>query len=152
VLGSGEINCLGQRAGGPGRTRIQADYLAPSLRVYPETVAVRNSGPPVIWPPEATPSVRIVSVDASATPEDPTAPLVSNANVAIENDALAVIVIETRNFPLEGVVQVRASYKWGGANWVQAAYMEGNMALARWRLSYTFPKGYTTLQARAIAP
>ena len=156
VSGAGEINCLG---GGPGRTRIQTDYLAPSLRVYPETIAATNTIPPQIWPPETTPTVRIVSVgpDASTNasvfvPADPTAPLVSSADVAIENEAQAVITLETKNLPIEGVVQVRAASKWGGASWVNASYASGDRARATWLAPYTFPKGYTTLQARATAP
>jgi hypothetical protein len=96
--------------------------------------------------------VRIVSVDTFPTPADPTAPLVSSADVAIQNDAPAVIMLETENFPIEGVVQVRAAKKWGTASWIPASYVSGNQAQALWRATNTFVKGYTTLQARATAP
>lgn len=153
VLGSGEVNCLGGGpSGSPGRIRIESSVLAASLRTYPETIAVSPATPPLIWPPDAAPSVRIVSVDTFAAPADPTAPLVSSADVAIQNDRPAVIIIETRSFPIEGVVQVRAAQKWGSAIWIRASYVSGNQADALWRATNTFVKGYTTLQARATAP
>jgi hypothetical protein len=96
--------------------------------------------------------VRVVSVDTLAAPADPTARLVSSADVAIQNDSPSVIMLETQNFPIEGVVQVRAAQKWGNASWINASYVSGNQAAAQWRATNTFVKGYTTLQARATAP
>lgn len=153
VLGSGEINCLpGSYDADNGRIRIESPVLSPPLRLYPETIAVPPATPPMIWPPAAAPSVRIVSVDTIAAPADPTAPLVSSADVAIQNDTPAVIMLETQNFPIEGMVQVRAAQKWGSASWINASYVSGNQATAQWRATNTFVKGYTTLQARATAP
>ena len=96
--------------------------------------------------------MRVVSVDTLAAPVDPTAPLVSSADVAIQNDSPSVIMLETQNFPIEGVVQVHAAQKWGTASWIRAWYVSGNQASAQWRATNTFVKGYTTLQARATAP
>jgi hypothetical protein len=147
VTGSGEINCLLD-----GRVRIEANTLATSLRTSPETIRVSPATPPLIWAPEAAPTVSIVAVSTNATPADPTAPLVSNADVAIEINAATTITLETRNFPIEGVVEVRATQKWGGASWIRAWYVSGDQATAQWRATNTFVKGYTTLQARATAP
>jgi hypothetical protein len=157
VLGSGEINCLGGNGwgngGGAGRIRIESPVLAASLRTCPETIAVAPATPPLIWAPvETTPTVRVVSVDTFAAPADPTAPLVSNADVAIQNDSPAVVMLETKNFPIEGSVEVRAAQKWGTASWIKAWYAGGDQATAQWRATNTFVKGYTTLQARATAP
>jgi hypothetical protein len=147
VLGAGEINCLLD-----GRVRIEASALAASLRTFPETIAVPPANPPLIWPPDGAPKVRIVNVDTFATPAEPTAPLVSSADVAIQNDNPAVVLLETREFPIEGVVDLRVSQKWGAASWVRCSYVSGNQAQATWRAQITFVKGYTTLQARATAP
>ena len=155
ILGSGEINCMGgsgYATGDAGRIRIESPVLAASLRTYPETIAVPPATPPLIWPPDVAPKVRVVSVDTFAAPADPTAPLVSSADVAIQNDTPAVIMLETSNFPIEGIVQVRAAQKWGTASWIRAYYVSGNQATAQWRATNTFVKGYTTLQARATAP
>ena len=158
ILGSGEINCMGESGfigaltGDAGRIRIESPVLAASLRTYPETIAVPPATPPLIWPPDVAPKVRVVSVDTFGAPADPTAPLVSSADVAIQNDTPAVIMLETSNFPIEGIVQVRAAQKWGTASWIRAYYVSGNQATAQWRATNTFVKGYTTLQARATAP
>ena len=156
VLGSGEINCLGgpgYSSSEAGRIRIESPVLAASLRTYPETIAVAPATPPLIWAPvETTPTVRVVSVDTFAAPADPTAPLVSSADVAIQNNSPSVVMLETKNFPIEGTVEVRAAQKWGSASWIQAWYVSGDQATAQWRATNTFVKGYTTLQARATAP
>ena len=155
ISGSGEINCLPHypsNGGDPGRIRIESPVLSSALRTYPETIAVPPATPPLIWPPAGAPTVRVVSVATIAAPADPTAPLVSSADVAIQNDSPSVIMLETQNFPIEGVVQVRAAQKWGSASWINASYVSGNQASAQWRATNTFVKGYTTLQARATAP
>ena len=87
-----------------------------------------------------------------AAPADPTAPLVSSADVANQHNSPAVILLETQNFPIKGVVQVRAAQKRGSASWINARYVSGNQASAQWRATNIFVKGYTTLQARATAP
>ena len=115
-------------------------------------IAVAPATPPLIWPPAAAPTVRIVSVDTFAAPADPTAPLFSSADVAIENDSPAVITLETLHFPLEGSVQVRVAQKWGWVTWIPASFVTGTQDQATWRATNTFVKGYTTLQARATAP
>jgi hypothetical protein len=85
-----------------------------------------------------------------AAPADPTAPLVSSADVAIQNDGSSVILLETQNFPIEGVVQVRAAQTWGTASWITASYVRGDQATAPWRATNTFVKDYTTLQVLVI--
>jgi len=155
VQGSGEISCVGGTGFSPGdsgRLRIEANSLAASLRNSPDTIAIPPASPPVIWPSDSAPTVRIVSVDSLSVPGDPTAPLISSADVAMQNNNPAVIVMETKNFPIEGLVQVRAAQKWGSASWKTAVYVSGNQAQALWRTTNTFVKGYTTLQARATAP
>lgn len=159
VLGRGLVNCMGgQRQGrreipwNNGRIRIETLQLDPSLRTFPETIGVPPENPPVLWPPETAPKVRILSVDSISTPADPTAPLVSSADVGMQNENPVVVVVETRDFPIEGIVQVRSAQKWGPAQWLTAVLATGTHAQATWHLTNTFVKGYTTLQARATAP
>jgi len=160
VFGSGSVSCVGGIAvgsgqlsrTGDGRIRIETLALARSVLTFPETIAVPPATPPIIWLPGNAPKVRIVSVDGIASPADPTAPLISSADIAIENDGPVNIVLETRNFPIEGDVSVRAAQKRAGAAWIKAQYVSGNQSLATWQITTTFVKGYTTLQARATAP
>ena len=66
------------------------------MRTYPETIVLPPATPPFIWPSDVALTVRIVSVDTFAAPADPTAPLVTSADVAIQNDIPAVIMLEAR--------------------------------------------------------
>jgi len=126
--------------------------LDSSLRTFPETIAVRPASPPILWPPANAPTVRIVSVDAVDSPADPTAPLATSADIAIQNNDPVEIILETRNFPIEGVVEVRVAAKFGNYSWQRATNVSGNQTLATWRVTTALTKGFTTLQARATAP
>lgn len=149
VMGEGQIDC---NFGYPGRIRIETPTLATAIRTFPETIKVAPASPPMIWPPANAPTARIVSVAGTSTPTDPTAPLVNAADVGLTVNGNATVLVETRNFPIEGVVQVRAAAKFGGAIWNTCTLVSGNFAVATWSASVTFPPGFTTLQARATAP
>ena len=149
VDGTGDISVLGYSS---GRIRIETGTLAPTLHTYPETIKVSPSIPPVMWPSDSGPKVRIVSVDAFAAPPEPTAPLSSSADIAIQNDDEVIVTVESTNFPTEGTVQVRVAQKWGGGEWKTAEHPVGDQARATWTAKVKFVKGYTTLQARATAP
>ena len=150
VTGAGELSVIGNA--GAGRIRLETNLLATSLRTFPETIGVPPADPPVLWLPDNAPSVRILSVDGVASPEDPRAPLVSAADIAIENDAPVDILIETKNFPVEGVVQLRWAYKYGWAGWLTATLEGGDATQATWKVTTAFIPGFTTLQARITAP
>jgi hypothetical protein len=157
IAGTGEVFCLAYAGGDrhpetDGRIRLEALSTVSGIRTAPETVIVKPENPPIIWLPDNAPRVRIVSVDAVDAPLDPTAPLRTSADVAIQNDSKVVVVLETRNLPLEGDVSVRFAQKWGSAQWLRAAYTSGDASEATWVVTNTFVKGYTTLQARATAP
>ena len=149
VLGTGQIDCSYYNA---GRIRLETPNLATTIRTYPETIKVAPAIPPMIWPPANAPTARIVSVASTSTPADPTAPLVNAADVSLTVNGNAAVLVETRNFPIEGVVQVRAASKFGGYTWTTCTLVSGNFAVATWSATVTFPPGFTTLQARATAP
>lgn len=164
LSGEGSISCLGGRyaysgptdtnfleEGSEGRIRIEANNFS-EVGTFPETVAVPTANPPLIFPPANAATVRIVSVSNSPAPADPTAPLQSTSDIAIQNNGPVTITLQTTNFPLEGVVQVRVAEKFGNASYFTATNTGGNIASATWELSRTFADGFTTLQARATAP
>lgn len=149
LLGDGRLTALGIS---PGRIRIEANQVSPTITISPESIAVPPPQIPVIWPPSNAPSVRITSVAAASVPTDPRAPLNTGADVGIQNSGISEILVETTNFPVEGVVRVRIAQKYGGFDWANATYVGGNNARATWKATSTFTAGYTTLQARAIVP
>jgi hypothetical protein len=155
VSGTGTISSLFPNTVLPGRLRIETNTLAPSLQTTPETIGVPPANPPVIWPAVNAPIAKVVSVDAVNAPVDPRAPLVAGADVAIQNSNQVNILIETQNFPIEGVVQLYITPKfgtWDSRKVLNATRLNGDITSATWRVQTTLPQGFVTLQARATQP
>jgi hypothetical protein len=156
IVGAGEIDCVKD-----GRIRLEAkEPIGPEfdLDTYPDTVVVSPATPPRIWPPDNAPWVRVLSVDGQEPRADPEAGLERSADLGLQNDNPVTIVLQTRNLPLEGAVYLRIAPKWAsgfqGANAfaVRATYVSGTQTEALWRVETKLPKGFTVLQARAVAP
>ncbi len=139
------------RAFPDGRIRIEG-WLSSGLVSTPETVGVPPANPPIIWPAANAPKARVVSVDSIVAPTDPRSPLVAAADVAIQNNAPVSIVIETRDFPIEGVVELALIPKFSARSLLPATRISGNINVATWRVTTTLPQGFVTLQARATQP
>ncbi len=165
VVGNGELRAAGntpwtnsnsgtsyQWVTPPGRIRIEANSLAPSLQIAPETIGVPPANPPVIWPAANAPTAKVISVDSVGAPADPHAPLVAGADVAIQNSNQVNIQIQTNNFPIEGVVLLNVTPKFGIRTTLNATRISGDITQAIWRVQTTLPQGFVTLQARATQP
>lgn len=151
VTGTGGLDAGGNR---PGRTRIEANTLSPTVTSNPPTIAVAPGTTPTIFQSDTSPTVKIISVDGVASPADPTAPLLTSADIAIQKNTPVTIVLETRNFATAGaVVSVRIANKYGGYGWYNATLDSGGTTtLSTWRVSTTLAAGFVTLQARATGP
>lgn len=134
-----------------GRIRVEG-LLSPSVLQSPETIGVPPADPPILWPAANAPKARIVSVDAVPAPEDPKSPVVAAADLAIQNNAPVSIIIETLDFPIEGVVQLAVIPKFGQRGWHTATRVSGDITKATWRVITALPQGFVTLQARATQP
>ncbi|MFN7287158.1 MAG: hypothetical protein ACK5TY_02950 [Verrucomicrobiota bacterium] len=136
-----------------GRIRVETvSPMAATLKTFPETIGVPPADPPILWPAGNAPKARIVSVDAVPAPEDPKSPVVAAADLAIQNNAPVSIIIETLDFPIEGVVQLAVIPKFGQRGWLTATRVSGDITKATWRVITTLPQGFVTLQARATQP
>jgi len=136
-----------------GRLRLESNSVSGSLVTLPQTISVPPAIPPVIWPGNDAPTVRIVSVDSAAAPAVPTAPLDLSADIGISTSGATTVTLQTTNFPTTGLVEVRAAPKFGAAaTWTTAAFQSGDANAATWTATLTFPTGFTTLQARATLP
>ena len=148
VTGNGTLN-----APYSGRIRVETKSpMSTDLKTFPETIGVPPADPPILWPAANAPKARIVSVDAVAAPEDPTSPVVAAADLAIQNNEPVNILIETKDFPIEGVVQLAVIPKFGGRSWMTATRVSGDITKATWRVITSLPQGFVTLQARATQP
>jgi hypothetical protein len=149
VTGTGSLD-----ADTSGRLRIEANSLTATITSNPPTIAVAPGTTPIIFQSANSPTVKIVSVDGINSPADPTAPLTSSADIAIQKNTPVTIVLETRNFATAGaVVSVRVADKYGSYSWYNASLDGGGTSvLSTWRVSTTLAPGFVTLQARATAP
>lgn len=154
VGGSGSLNASSLTGtNGTGRIRVEANMLSTSLNLIPSTIGVSPGVSPTIFPAASDPTVRIVSVDGVPTPPDPVAPLISSADVAIENNDPVTVVIETRNFATSGsVVSVRQAGKFSATVVTNASFTSGDSTLALWEATVTLAPGFASMQARATAP
>lgn len=155
VAGGGRVEAIAGSGYGPstnGRIRIEANTLAPSLTTAPETIRVAPASPPVIWPAANAPKVRVVSVDSVNASADPNARLIAEADVAIQNNSPVNIVLEATNFPIEGVIQLTITPKFGDRTTHTATRIDGNITQSTWQVTTTLPQGFVTLQARATQP
>lgn len=152
VSGSGALSAIGGVDADVGRIRIEANSLSTELQIAPETVAVTPVEFPILFPPDDALTVQILTVDGKDAPSDPTAPLAGTSDVAIQENGVVQVVLETTNFPTSGVVEVRAAPKFSDAAWVTASFSDGDFLSARWVANITFRPGFTALQARATVP
>ena len=154
VLGDGFIQAIGgDTPTGDGRIRIETLGMSTSLRTAPETIAVAPAEPtPVIFQADTAPTARILSVNSVTPLADPTAPLSATADIPIQNNDAVTVLIQTRNFPVNGIVKLRRTPKYGGYAVSTAAFVSGTFSQATWQVSAAFAQGYTTLQAIATVP
>ena len=149
VTGTGTLN-----SNSDGRLRIEANSLSQTIATTPSTIAVAPAATPTIFQSNTSPTVRIASVDGVASPAEPTAPLVTSADIGIQKNTPVTIVLETRNFATAGaIVAVRVVGKFGGFTSLNATLdAGGTTTLSTWRVNATLVPGFTTLQARATGP
>jgi hypothetical protein len=150
LTGTGKI-----RANPDGRIRIEASTFSMSQATEPEQIAVPPGPTPQIWPAPDAPTARIISIAGQNAPLDPRSPLVGFADLVIQTNAPTVVLIETKNFPIEGganSVKVRLMPKYDGSSTYAATRVSGSYTQALWSATIPFVPGYSTLQVRAVAP
>jgi hypothetical protein len=152
VLGAGTVNAIGGFSSNFGRIRIETSLLSTTLLINPSTIAVPPPATPVIWPAANAPEARIVSVDGVLAPADPSAPLLSSADVGIQKNSNVDVIIQTTNFSTAGNVRLRVGPKYGNFSLVTCTYVSGGFSSALWKATLTFNPGFSALQAIATTP
>lgn len=149
VIGTGSLN-----SSTSGRVRVEANIFSPTVISTPSTIAVPPGTTPTIFQSATSPVVKIISVDGLPSPADPTAPLVSSADISIYKNTPVTVVLKTYNFATAGaVVALRIANKHGGGGFINATLQGGGTSTeSTWTVSTTLAPGFVTLQARATAP
>lgn len=154
VLGNGNLIAVDSGLNVlPGRIRVETGLLSTSLVLNPSTVAIPPPATPIIWPAANAPTTRIISVDGVLSPTDPSAPLLSSADVGIQKNGNVDVIIETTNFPTSGNVRLRVGPKYAVPSLVTATVQSGGtFSAALWKATLTFNPGFSALQAIATVP
>jgi hypothetical protein len=151
ITGSGSLVAVDTYTN-PGRIRIEASLLSTTLVINPNTVAVAPPTWPIIWPADNAPTATVLTVGGNVAPSDPTAPLISSADVGIQSNNSVDVIIRTTNFPTSGNVALRVNPKYSGPFTINATYLNGDSSAATWKATLTFNPGFSTLQAIATTP
>ena len=150
---SGDYGASGEAGG--GRVRIESNVFAWHGGLLGGTMSNGfPSSPAQIWPPEETPSVRLIEVNGQTVSADPRARLgLSRQDVTLASTSDVTWRVESRHVPLDWSVSLRVNPMAGKELFV-ACSMEpgGTVDLAYWSCTATMPSGYFTTQVRAKAP
>ena len=78
-------------------------------------------------------------------------------DLAIATTSAVNIILQTRNFPTNGTVNVYIKPRNSAQSILTASYVSGNTNQATWQVSTVLPyptasQGHTVIQARAVAP
>jgi len=159
--GNGILQALSSSYATHGRIRFECSNPV-GFSFQPSTFPVAPSNPVQIWPESASPTARIVSVNALNAPSDPRSSLTSLAPADLRLPAGSrtnVVNIETFNLPATAVVTLRVvSTPNGGVDRgdlrVNADYVStdaGNPNRHLWRKEVVIEPGYHALQVVARA-
>ena len=148
ISGAGRIEASSQF---PGRIRLEANSASPSLSLNPPT-AVFSPNPVKLWPDASAPTVKVISVAGQSAPLDPKAEISpTGSDLTIANSSAVAILLQTSNFPTNGIVNVYIKPRNAAESILQASYVSGDTNSATWQVSTTLPVNHTVIQARAVA-
>lgn len=152
IVGDGRIDANGPgSSANVGRTRLEANTFSGGFAVSPVT-QVMSPAPVTLWPPADACTVRVVSVFNQPLASDPKASLENApADVTIDSSNPVTILLETANFPTNGIVNVFIKPRNAAPATHQASLVGGTTNLATWQVQRSFLPGYATIQARAVA-
>lgn len=152
VAGSGQVQAINPNNNDMGRTRLQADIASPTLGFTP-AATLESPTPVVLWPETNAATVRVVSVSGLPAPSDPGAALQNSpADVNLATTNAVSILVETMNFPTNGIVNVFITPRNTYRTTYQAALVSGSTALAVWQVQHALLPGYSVIQAHARVP
>ncbi len=157
LSGGGAIRIIGNIVQGSGSvsaavTRVEANSITSSLVLTPNTIAVPPGTTPQIWPPDAAPIVKVISINGQSSPDDPIAAVTTSSDINIGTNSPVDIIVQSQNFPPSGIVTVRVTPKYANYFNVNASFQSGTFSNATWKATTTLPNGFCVLQAHATSP
>ena len=148
--GTGVIKAEGSEGADFGRIRLEANSFSGGLVTNPSTIIVPPDNPPLIWPPENSPTVNIISIEGQSVQGDPRAEIVPNADIQKLNSDLSEVILETKNFLTTSTVTVRVIPKFADSFSVDAVHVNGDESLSTWSAMIPLPQSdFAVIQAHA---
>lgn len=135
----------------PGRVRIEVNHSAFSGQIIGSISVGIPGNPPLIWPPNSAPSVRIVQVAGQNAPSDPSARF-DQPDMSVGSSGTVTVRIAAQNVPSNWNVTLRIVRFAGDDFRVNATRVSGNDANSVYEATLALPPGMMTLQVRASAP
>lgn len=136
-----------------GRIRIENKTGTFSGTCTPVASQSLPGTPPLIWPPETYPSVKIKSVGGVNTPASPMSREdFPNTDVNLTGSAgLVTVLAEAKNMPapVGWAVRLRIVPRSGGDSSMAMTYVSGNATSSIWKADVSLPDGLIFLQVRA---
>jgi hypothetical protein len=133
-----------QYSGGSGRIRLECNTLTPnppgSMSVPAYTYGAITNGTPDVWPPVATPSLRVTHVGGLPVPADPQASLAGPGDLQLISQQAVEVLLDATDMPTDGTWQVKVrAVPIVGAEQSQTATMlpGGTPGYSTWKV--TFP-------------
>jgi len=131
--------CIGN-AGSRGRIRMEASQFNFTGTGVPAPTVVT---PGSVFPPAATPSLRLVSVAGIPVPANATG-FFPPADLTIDEAAQVTVVIEASNVPLFTTVQLTLTPETGSRQIVTSTPLNGMLDLSTATAQITIPHGFST--------
>jgi len=118
-------------------------------------VALEDAAMPIVWAPADGPTVKIISIGAVATPDDPRASFgAAGPDVAIPQATTTEVIVETTNVEEASQVFVRVGAR-SHANYtrLQATKTETLPSGAfRWAVTVPVQAGHSAVQVQVVRP
>lgn len=142
--------------GGAGRIRIEANTINLTGGSDPNYTLLSplENDTAVIWPPEATPAVKITAIAGQPVPDDPHAEFSPPGDVFLTEEGPVTADIEAHDLPLNWNVKVRVTLRSGDEYVANATFVQGDATLSTWSASLqALPlSDFVAIQARASRP
>jgi hypothetical protein len=163
LSGAGAITAVGGEIGffgGTGRIRVECvdKSFASDPVPDPSVVDLSAGATALLWPPEGSPEVRVVSIGGEAAPADPRAAFGTfGADVALPQMNAVEVLIETTNVEPESEVTVRITPRdTFDMQEVTAARIDPPVSAVplvyHWTASVPTELGYSAIQVKVVRP
>lgn len=153
LLATGGVAYTGSAVGGAGRIRIESaddlPYLGSSDPAPSRGIALN---PPLLWPNELVPAIRITQVGGVTVPSDPLAKLGTDSDVRLATSGTIAVRLEATNVPTTWTVNVRLVPTSGEPSVIDASLVSGDDSASVWEAVIPSLTGVAALQARAGKP